>query len=504
MATEAKDAPSTRSAAALAMRPAWDLLTDVLAGTRQMRNAAAKYLPRMEVETVRDYDARVARTPFYNATDRTLEGLVGLAFRAPPKLNPDADARLKAHAEDIDGEGTHFEVFAKRAMDSGVAYGFGAILVDYAAVDDPEAVTMADEKAGNLRPYWVNIAAPQICSLRTIRDGARTVLQQIVIEEKVADYDGEFGEAVTCQYRRLVREARNRIRWEVWREVDKAWSVTKGYFSRQPEIPVALFYTGRKLGDGLAQVPLENLAWANVAHFQVASDHRNSLHIAGVPILVRFGVQQHQSNAVAASLAWDLPETARVEWVEHKGMALSESRTELRDIEQQMANLGLAMLAAQPRAVETAEAKRIDAAAQNSQLATAARALQDALELAWQFHALYLGATPPEVAWDTDFERLTLEAADIAAYSAMVTAGQLSVETMWQRLVQGGALPDDFNPEEERERIDGDTLPPDPPQIVMMPPPGAAPGATQDAPMPDPTATATSNGAAPAPAMADA
>jgi len=158
-----------------------------------------------------------------------------------------------------------------------------------------------------------------------------------------------------------------------------------------------------------------------------------------------------------------------VGYVEHSGAALGQTRQQLLDFKGDMAVLGLGMLQHETRAAETAEAKRMDKSEQDSVLATAARSMQDAVEVAMGFHAEMLKLpTGGSIALNQDFEKLSLDATQIAAYSALVLAGQISLETFWIIMQEGGALHDGFDAEVEITQIE-DLLPPEP--DIQPPPP---------------------------------
>jgi hypothetical protein len=168
------------------------------------------------------------------------------------------------------------------------------------------------------------------------------------------------------------------------------------------------------------------------------------------------GMNAQDEIKVGPNAAIKLPDPASTgQYIEHSGQALGATMDMQRELVFEMAVQGLSMLQRQTGAAETAEAKRIDKAEQDSTLATAARATQDALENALAFHAQFmrLGDDGGEVTLNSDFESLVLDAADLKVYSDQVALGQLSLDTMWQVMQEGGRLPTDFDPEAEKQRI---------------------------------------------------
>jgi len=105
--------------------------------------------------------------------------------------------------------------------------------------------------------------------------------------------------------------------------------------------------------------------------------------------------------------------------------------------------MGLAMLAPQKRAAETAEAKRMDKATQDSSLGVVARGVQDAAETALQFHARYLGLDDGgSITVNRDFEGLLMEAPVMQAYAALRREG-FPARMILASLQAGGRIPDD-------------------------------------------------------------
>jgi hypothetical protein len=432
-----------------------------------MRALGETYLPRAPAETQLAYERRISKSEFFNGFGRTVKGLTGMVFRRNPTLGDDMPEPLKKHWEDIDGAGTHGDVFAKTLFDDGLTTGLAGILVDHPSVADAADLTLAQVEALNLRPYWVPYAASQILSAREERDGARMVLSQLVLKEEYMALDGDFGEKAVCRYRVFKRTklaGKGVVTYQVWEETAVGGQKTLaplggvGIVAKQTEIPFSPLVTGDRLGCLETRPPLLDLAYTNIAHWQVQSDHRYSMHIASIPILVFKGRQlleggEEKEQVIGPEVGIDVDKDGDVKYVEHAGTALAATRQELQDLESRMAAQGLAMLQHETRAAETAEAKRIDKAEQDSTLATAARGLGDCLELAFQFHANYLSLDAGSIEVNQEFEDLAFDAGMIAALSNLEVAGQISLDTLWTMLETGGILPDSFEADVEKVKI---------------------------------------------------
>ena len=105
--------------------------------------------------------------------------------------------------------------------------------------------------------------------------------------------------------------------------------------------------------------------------------------------------------------------------------------------------MGMASWPRISRRVETAEARRLDATAENSSLATAASAIQDAWNLGLELHAWYLGiekAGAPVLTINTDFGRCRINGPHqtMTVYlEAVVSGGHFRWVYCWRRQQEG-------------------------------------------------------------------
>jgi hypothetical protein len=378
-----------------------------------------------------------------------------MVFRRDPEYE-NVPSALESDMEDIDLAGTHADVFLRDLFADALEVGHAFILVDAPKADGPAPNAAAEALLG-LRPYWVHVKKDDCLSWRTVRESGAVVVEQVVIRETVQEADGEFGDRSVVRYK--VYHRADPVTWEVWEERDKGEPEQKsqGIIANVSEIPLVPVY-GDRSGIFESNPPLLDLAHLNVAHYQVQSDHLTALHKASVPIPVLVGVDTKSQMPVGPNVGVKLPEGGDFKYAETTGAALNATRQQLVDFEKQMAIQGMGMLMSETRAAETAEAKRIDKSEQDSALTVAARSLQDATEEALSFHAQMrgLGDDGGSVAVNRDFERLSLDAQQVQAYAGLVAAGQLSLETLWRILAEGGVLPDEFDAEVERASLDSE------------------------------------------------
>lgn len=416
------DRPDYTVASYTRMCPLWKIVEDVEGGTPSIRNARESYLPREEGERPVRYEQRLRWSVFFNAYAKTRDALVGMVFKSDPVLNPDVPPQIQSDAENIDLQGNHIDVFLKELfMEAFDGHAF--ILVDMQPALGENA-TLADEQAAGRRPYWVKYEACQALNWRTEIVNGETVLAQITFEEKTNEPAGLYGEDAVTRYR-VFKLGNGVVNWELYRKVSGESDPSKQIVLEnqgvltQERIPVAVVYGNR---DGYLEStpPLIDLAYLNIDHYQQVSDYRTQLHYL-VPGLVRYGVPE----ADREKLRWgplnvtDLPnkETSDMRYISHDGKAIEATRQAILDSQQRMAAAGLSMLTAHERGSnQTATEIRANNLQQTSDLATMARSLQDATELALRFHAKYYGLK------DGGSIKLGVAQADIVLDGPMITA----------------------------------------------------------------------------------
>src|SRR5262245_44710194 len=89
----------------------WQRCRDVLAGSDAVKAQGERYLPRLlgqgivvfEGRQLNEYEVYKQRADFYEATGRTLQGLLGALFRRDPQVTvPEA---MRPQLDDVTGTG---------------------------------------------------------------------------------------------------------------------------------------------------------------------------------------------------------------------------------------------------------------------------------------------------------------------------------------------------------------------------------------------------------------
>lgn len=432
-----------------------ELCRTLMRGTRAMRSAETKYLPKFMAESQANYQNRVNRSVLFNALKSTVAQMTGKIFSKPTVLGSDVPAALSDYAENIDLTGRNLNVFARDVFYDAMQTGVGYILADMPlAVQRPDGLpaTRADELRAGIRPYLVYIPVENIIGWKSQQiDGVET-LTQVRIKECVAVQDGDFAEKEIEQIRVLRPGS-----WEIWRKSElklNEWALFDEGVTSLDKIPLAPVYLNRT-SFMCGAPPLEELADLNCAHWQSSSDQRNILTVARVPILFGTGFGDDAVLEIgASSLIRNSNPSAKLQYIEHSGHAIGAGDKDLQNLESQMQACGFQLLVEKPGG-KTATGEIRDSARENSQLASMAASLQDALEHAFGFMAQYMGLGDDAGGSLVVNQEFGVPSGwgDIAQLLGARVAGEISRDTYWKEMQRRGFLADDFDPESEASRL---------------------------------------------------
>jgi len=451
------DSPFTRTAAVLEMMKGWEIMKAVTLGTEYLRENSEAFLPLEPREDYTAYLARVNRAVFSPYTQRLVRAATGLILRKPITLSGDP-YWTDVFAKDVDGCGSDLDEYARRVLVCALTYGHSHTLVDFPAPRG--AKSLAEERAQNRRPYWIEVDPANIYGWRLDREVNYGNLIQVRIGEKAVVPDGDFGERVYDQIRviepgkyRVFRQKEqtkdmfvegmaNSGRFDVPIEAKDYELVESGEFSLG-EIPLATVYAG-KTDTLTSKPPLLDIAYLNLSHFQRQADLIHSLHVASQPTLVLEGWDdQMKDMAISVNYAMATQPGNKVYYVEPASSAFEAQSAEIEELQRQMATLGISTLSQQKFVAETADARRLDRLDTNSMLSMVSLDLEQKLQKAFVLSANYLGLEPPEVKINRDLDIERLIGQDITALTTLFEQKIIDREEFRQVLVQGEILPTD-------------------------------------------------------------
>lgn len=456
----------------IATLPDLALIANEVEGTRAMHAASKTYIRKWGGEKPANYDIRRVCETFFEGFGRTLSAAVGMLFAKAPQIEwNQAEATMAPHWDNIDGAGTKGDVFLKRFSEASLRDGLAIILVDHPSA--PGQVDAEQESRLFLRPTWAMY--PRVAAINWLDDKVdnQQVLTALVLAESAVVPDGAYGVKRVQQYRVLRLQALEGgvigATWTLFEQRDAGTEVAHysvvgaGVFRNRtgqpaPRIPVAIAYTGRSDGIMQSKIPLLGVAWANLSHWQLSTSLRFNSEVAGLaqPVVIgELAVDPTTGKAtnleIGPLVKVQLAAGGDFKWAEPQGTGLERLKVLVTEKLREIAALGVSFLSTDTRAAETAEAKRLDASAENATLATAAQAIEDAANQALEIHAWYVGiekAGAPTVSISKDFEDNTLAADIMTAYVGAVANAGLPVRLMLDAWQQGGRIGPDVDLDE--------------------------------------------------------
>ena len=450
------DSPFTRTRAVLDMMKGRQIMKAVTEGTDYLRTNSESFLPLEPREDYDAYLARVNRAVFSPFTQRLIRAATGLVLRKPITLTGDP-YWTEMFKMDVDGRKSDLDEYARRLLMCSLTYGQSHILVDYPAPSG--AVSLAEERQQNRRPYWIEVDPNNLYGWRLDRESNYGNLIQVRIGEKAVLPDGQFGEKVFDQVRVIepgsYRVFRKKEQIEEMYDVSdgssagsfEAGSADKDYKQVEfgsfslGEIPLVTIYSG-KTDNLVSKPPLLDIAYLNLAHFQRQADLIHSLHVASQPMLVMEGYDdQTKDLAISVNYAMATQPGNKIYYVEPASSAFDAQSAEIKELQMQMATLGISTLSQQKFVAESADARRLDRVDTNSMLAMVSMELEQKLQKAFNLSAEYVGIEPPEVKISRDFDIERLIGQDITALTSLFDQQVIDREEFRDILVQGEVLP---------------------------------------------------------------
>ncbi len=448
---------------------------DLMKGVEAIRAGRTLYLPMLPAESVDHYNARSTIAALFNGYKATVNAAVGLILQTPPVLGPAMPESLKAMAENVDGKGTHIDVFARKLTAAGINDGLAGIITEYQRADDPkldrskasfaatvametgEPLDAADEEAMGLRPYFILVKSDNVLFPVYETVNGKTTLVMIVFLFNKKKRTKRFGQQNVKTWRIYSIEER-RIIYELWEEVDGKPELKEGPTPMRnvKGIPWSPMPIGEEVAENEYMPAMYDLAELNITHHRMASGSLSLIEEAYVPTMVRIGAEPNSEGkyptvTVGPQGTIEAPAVQGltgqpIYYLSPPVDVLDPGEKSLERIKAEMGAMGMSFLAPDPRAAETATANRRDNAAEMATISSVSRALQDCLESAFAFAGQFINQKADGVSVNRDFENLTMDSALMSAYTALAEAG-FPKKYIVIALQNGGRISPDADPD---------------------------------------------------------
>ncbi len=434
------------------MVEAWDINDALMGGTLYMRRLGETYLPRWPNEDKEDYKKRLAVATLLPAYEETIKQDIGRVFAEPTVLSEETPEQIKELIPNIDLEGNRLDVWAQAFFFIGFQYGLAHALVDFPRVNPDEVKTKADERAAGSRPYVTMLNPRQVIGWKSKVVKGKVVLTDLRIKEVIIVDGDDYGQTKVEQIRHIMPRKVEIYRKSKGDSGESVWAIFEEWETSRDDIPLVTFYT-KRTGFMRGSPPLLNLALLNIKHWQSQSEQDNILHVARVPILSVYGLEEGQELTVGASSAARFEDRQKqgIEYTEHTGSAIGAGKTSIDDLEQQMRQAGAKLLRSENTSTKSVDQTNEEKMQENSPLFTMASSLEDALDNILQIMAEWLGLPSGgnvDVRTELETETQSVDAQSALAIQSLRQGGDIrfiDAVRAYQRL---RIIDPDANPEE--------------------------------------------------------
>ncbi len=267
--------------------PRWQRVQDVVGGEYQLKKRDEEkngtYLRVINPLDFSEYNRRLndsyrKSAVFYNATGRTLIGLLGMLYRVNPTI-PDLPTSMLYVESNIDGGGMGIDQQSHSVSSEVIKIGRHGLLVDTPIINDNKTTTIADLNNG-FRPFVKKYNATDIIDWNhSFIDGA-TVLDLVILLESFSRFSDDFRiNRETKKRYRILRLTDGKYTQQIWVEGEKSpgeeIEILDGEGNPFDEIPFE--FIGSENNDSVVDpAPLESLADVNIGHLRNSADLEHS------------------------------------------------------------------------------------------------------------------------------------------------------------------------------------------------------------------------------------
>lgn len=447
----------------------WQLVSDVCEGQRKVKGKKDQYLPLLNGDD-RSRDAEIRylryldRAVFYNATGRTLEGLVGAVFKNDPVLK--VPASLDYVKSNVDGQGISIAQQAKDTIAEVLKKGRHALYVDYPTTQG--ATTVSQRASGEFNATIKSIRADSVVNWKTTSKGSRIMLSLVVMKE-VSEEDTEdgFGLDQIDQYR-VLSLFQDVYVVEIWRKDDSGtWFIHDLYQpldgTGKPWNEIPFTFVGAENNDSaIDKAPLLDLANLNIAHYRNSADYEDSAFFVGQvqPFITELDEEWRdwlEKNGIVIG--------SRVPILLPKGSIFGYAQAEpnmisfeaMKHKEEQMKSLG-ARLLEKGLAVKTATQANSENASEHSVLSLVVSNVTEAYWQCIEWVARFMNTSEAvEFSINTEFVDHNLDPQVLTALvSAWQTGKLVSQHDIWKYLKKVGVIDSEKTDDEIEEELDND------------------------------------------------
>lgn len=448
--TQATEDPAARTGAVLQMMPWWQPMNINIEGTECIKRYSEYIIPREPREDDEAYNRRIFHAVLPPFVQRLASQAAGTILRRGIHLEGGDEEYWAEWSNDVTGDGTTLNEFARRLLVDAILFGHSSCLVDYPNGEQPR--TLAEQIEQDRKPYLVPVNCQQIRGWRTVGDRRMGDLTMVRYHENISSPVGDFGEEILEQVRVLYPG-----RYELYRNdlpggnAETGWYLYESGEYSLDRIPMVTVYSNQ-LATLMSKPPLLEVANLSISYCQRFTDYHHCIHVGSQPILVLQGFDPDSDSELGLSVntAVLLPPDGSASYVQPTSDAYESQMRCLEKLEQQIDTLGISTLAQQNITNAAAEAKRLDRIDSDSIMAIISENLEKGMMEMLKMAAEYAGVEPPaSVTIPKDYENRLLDGNQITAMLQMYMQGVISKETLLRIMQEGEVLPPYIEIDEE-------------------------------------------------------
>lgn len=443
----------------------WQLLRDFYRGERWVKYAGTLYLPQLEDQNKAEYENYKKRTVFLNAVKRTVQGLVGVAFRRPVEFTlGDGNEDLEGDLDNFTNDGLSFSVFAREVFRETILMGRCGVLVDA-------------PPSGGI-PYATVYLAENITDWNVATTSGRKSIEQVCVyeEDSNAAIRQTFGHQTSDQYR-ILSLASGVYTQSVYMDNDKGDYGALEEFTPQvggrplTEIPFTFFGPNNLLAD-VDQSPVIDIAKLNEKHYLASADLSHALHYSALPTPFVTGFT---GDAGALSLGpnrvWLLDTDQKAGMLEFKGEGLSFLESSVARLKEEMSLMGAGLMAEARRGSENSEVVQTRARGEQATLLTVLDTVERGLENVLRTYLTWRNrdASGVQVRLNRDLSETQLAYRDVLMIMRLYMNGLMPMDAVLDKLYEGDILPSNMTAAEAKDLLGfEDQRPPEDPDRKVL------------------------------------
>ena len=424
-----------------------EITNDLYVGTRNIKSA--KYLNRYQLEDDDSFNVRLNDSTLYNFFKKSVDNLSSILFRKSTKI--DYKVKFECYVNNIDNKGTSLNQFMREVAKESLKDGLTYIWIDNERVDSNS--TKLEDK--NVKPFLKIVKRSNVLSKKISYVNGIATLDQIVIRQ-IVDREVEGDNYKTEE--KEVYIVLNKFGGKVYEIIKGKDILIDSWTNNLGIIPIVPVYSS-KSGYLEADIPLLDLAFMNLKHFNKQSNLDSILKIAAVPVPTIFTDNEFDKETIkkegvtvgaTKALLFSNKTEHGFKFEEIAGSSIDKLQNDLEHVEEIMEKMSLSILT--NGSFNTATEAKIADSNSNLFLLELANSLENGINAAFKVIELYIDIKLDIlVEVNKDFNSIGLDSNTIDKYIALKREGLISIDTLWNELIKGEVLSiNDFDLEKQK------------------------------------------------------